>query len=117
MPPLGSPAKMTGMDDENANLSNATPGTSFVCWSCQAVTEIHLAVELRREPRNIVPCCLGCWETMPAHQRLSVAQSFYDSQKLIAHQKKLENSAALAALAIERTTGAIRTYIEDVYGQ
>lgn len=105
------------MDDGGEQLSNCRPDTTFVCWSCQAVTEIHLAVELRREPRNIVPCCLTCWETMPAHQRLSVAQAFYDSQKAIAHQQQLENSAALAALAIERTTGAIRTYIEDVYGE
>lgn len=107
---------MTSMDDDNVNLSNCRPGTSFVCWSCQRIIAIEQAVELRQHPRNIIPSCRDCWETMDAAQRLATAQAFYDSQKKIAHQKKLEVTAADAALAIERTTGAIRTYIEDVYG-
>lgn len=93
------------------------PPISFVCWSCQAVTPLEHAVELRRGPREIIPCCLDCWATLTAAQRLATAQAFYDSQRRLMHQRKLELAAEQASIAVDRSLGALGAYLGDYDAQ
>lgn len=89
------------------------PPISFVCWSCQGVVPTADAVELRREPRLWLPCCVGCWNTMTAAERLAAAQAFYDSQKRQGHRERLENAAGQAAHVIDRWIELIGEHLGD----
>ena len=46
----------------------------MICWSCQLELCESLAVRLDAE--KTLPCCLTCWEQIPAAQRLIIAQRF-----------------------------------------
>ncbi len=46
----------------------------MICWSCQS--ELRQSLAVRLDAKNTIPCCIECWEQIPAGQRLLIAAKF-----------------------------------------